>query len=143
MIKKIYHGEPGDAVKVILPSGKARPLLTRANCAAIRLSETVRALLAPFCPAQALPAVGGVMAAPARQTWRLSTECDASCATCWASGRGDAAMTDEYISDDGPGSGLFDPYETGWWKSVSSDKSAPADQPYPNCYGEGNVVVRV
>lgn len=30
-------------------------------------------------------------------------------------------MTDEYISDDGPGSDLFDPYETGWWKSVSND----------------------
>ncbi len=33
-------------------------------------------------------------------------------------------MTDEYISDDGPGSDLFDPYETGWCKSVSSDESA-------------------
>jgi len=26
MIKKIYRGEPGGAVKVILPSGKSRPL---------------------------------------------------------------------------------------------------------------------
>ena len=26
MIKKIYRGEPDGAVKVILPSGKARPL---------------------------------------------------------------------------------------------------------------------
>lgn len=26
MIKKIYRGEPGGAVKVILPSGKVRPL---------------------------------------------------------------------------------------------------------------------
>ena len=52
-------------------------------------------------------------------------------------------MTDEYISDDGPGSDLFDPYETGWWKSVSSDESASADQPCPNCNGDGYVVVRV
>jgi|GEM_PF-1086825 len=47
------------------------------------------------------------------------------------------------ISDDGPGSDLFDLYETGWWKSISSDESAPADQPCPNCNGEGYVVVRV
>ena len=46
MIKKIYRGKPGGAVKVTLPSGKSRPLLTRANCRAIRLGETVRALLA-------------------------------------------------------------------------------------------------
>jgi hypothetical protein len=26
MIKKIYRGEPGGAVKVTLPSGKSRPL---------------------------------------------------------------------------------------------------------------------
>ena len=26
MIKKIYRGEPGGVVKVILPSGKSRPL---------------------------------------------------------------------------------------------------------------------
>lgn len=38
-------------------------------------------------------------------------------------------MTDEYTSDDGPGSDLFDSYETGWWKSIASDDSAPADQP--------------
>lgn len=50
MIKKIYRGEPGGIVKVILPSGKSRPLLTRANCRAIRLSETVRALLAAVSP---------------------------------------------------------------------------------------------
>ena len=60
-------------------------------------------------------------------------------------------MTDEYIlvlsesnvSDDGPHSDLFDSYETGWWKSVSSDESAPADQPCPNCNNEGYIVVRV
>jgi hypothetical protein len=58
MIKKIYRGEPGGVVKVIefglkaqtTPSGKSRPLLTRANCVAIRLSETVRALLAAVSP---------------------------------------------------------------------------------------------
>jgi hypothetical protein len=52
-------------------------------------------------------------------------------------------MSNEYISDDGPGSDLFDPYETGWWKSVTSDDSAPVDQPCPNCNGEGYIVVRV
>lgn len=52
-------------------------------------------------------------------------------------------MIDEYTSDDGPGSDLFDPYETGWWKSIASDDSAPADQPCPNCNGEGYVVIRV
>jgi len=68
-------------------------------------------------------------------------------------------MTDEYIlvlseanvlvlseanvSDDGPGSDLFDPHEIGWWKPISSVESAPADQPCPNCNGEGYVVVRV
>jgi hypothetical protein len=52
-------------------------------------------------------------------------------------------MTDEYISDDGPGSDLFDPYETGWWKSNSNDESTPVNQPCPNCNGEGFVVIRV
>ena len=32
-------------------------------------------------------------------------------------------MTDEYISDDGPDSDLFDPYETGWWNSIANDDS--------------------
>ena len=52
-------------------------------------------------------------------------------------------MTDEYISDDSPGSDLFDPYETGWWKSIAYDDSASEDQPCPNCNGEGYAVVRV
>ena len=52
-------------------------------------------------------------------------------------------MTDEYISDDGPGCDLFDPYETCWWKSIANDDSASKDQPCPNCNGEGYVVVRV
>ena len=34
-------------------------------------------------------------------------------------------MSDEYISDDGPGSDLFDPYETGRWKRSSSTTAAP------------------
>jgi hypothetical protein len=34
-------------------------------------------------------------------------------------------MSDEYISDDGPGSDLFDPYETGWWKRSPSKAATP------------------
>ena len=52
-------------------------------------------------------------------------------------------MSDEYISDDGPGSDLFDPYETGQWKSDFNQELPPVDGPCPNCNGEGYVVVRV
>jgi hypothetical protein len=52
-------------------------------------------------------------------------------------------MSDEYISDDGPGSDLFDPYEIGWWKNGTNKEAEPADQPCPNCNGEGYVIVRV
>ena len=52
-------------------------------------------------------------------------------------------MSDEYISDDGPSSGLFDPYETGQWKSSFNQELPPVDGPCPNCNGEGYVVIRV
>jgi len=52
-------------------------------------------------------------------------------------------MTDEYISDDGPGSDLFDPYETGWWKTAPDESSVDPNQTCPKCNGEGYVVVRV
>jgi hypothetical protein len=52
-------------------------------------------------------------------------------------------MSDKYISDDCPGSDLFDPYETGWWKSMREGCSATPDQPCPKCNGKGFVVVRV
>jgi hypothetical protein len=52
-------------------------------------------------------------------------------------------MSGEYLSDDGPGTDLFDPYEIGWWKNSPTKDSIPADQPCPNCNGEGYVIVRI
>ena len=49
-------------------------------------------------------------------------------------------MTDEYISDDDPGSDLFDPYETGWWKTTPDDLKDNTDQICPKCDGEGYIV---
>jgi len=58
-------------------------------------------------------------------------------------GREGVAISDEYISDDAPGSELFDPYETGWWKLMPAESSAALDQTCPKCNGEGYIVVRV
>lgn len=52
-------------------------------------------------------------------------------------------MSDETISDDGPGSDLFDPYETGQWKLDFNQELLPVDGPCPNCNGKGYVVIRV
>ena len=52
-------------------------------------------------------------------------------------------MSDEYLSDDGPGSDLFDPYEIGWWKSTPDYRQTALDQTCPRCNGEGYIVIRV
>ena len=52
-------------------------------------------------------------------------------------------MSDEYISDDGPGSDLLDPYEINWWNSTSDDLPADTDNICPECDGEGYIVIRV
>jgi hypothetical protein len=52
-------------------------------------------------------------------------------------------MSDECVSDDGPGSDLFDPYETGRWKLTPEDRPTIPDQPCPKCNGEGYIVIRV
>ena len=52
-------------------------------------------------------------------------------------------MSDDYLSDDCPGSDLFDPYATGWWKSMPAESSAALDQTCPKCNGEGYIVIRV
>jgi hypothetical protein len=52
-------------------------------------------------------------------------------------------MSDKYISDGSPGSDLFDPYETGWRKSISQATPTSSDQPCPKCNGEGYIVIRV
>ena len=52
-------------------------------------------------------------------------------------------MSDEYLSDDGPGSDLLDPYEIGWWKSTLDYRQTALDQTCPRCNGEGYIVIRV
>lgn len=52
-------------------------------------------------------------------------------------------MSDEYISDDGPGPDLFHPYETGWGRPTPDDRTANTDQICPKCDGEGYIVIRI
>ncbi len=52
-------------------------------------------------------------------------------------------MPEEYVSDDGPGSDLFDPYETGQWKNTTPRTAVAQDQTCPKCNGEGYIVFRV
>ena len=52
-------------------------------------------------------------------------------------------MSDEYLSDDGPGSDLFDPYESGWWKSTPTQIVTDQDLVCPKCKGEGYIVFGV
>lgn len=67
------------------------------------------------------------------------------CTGYWArrSGRPNLARAVDRHRPGGLGQDLFDPYQTGLWKSISCNDSVPADQPCLNCNGEGYVVVRV